>query len=215
MIQAPIMDKLGGSVRVRNELTQALEDGREVTAKIRWKVSENEESQDRWIFFTPLIGRKGEIGVWMAILEDDIPEAVVRVQHTKSVKPSFASTSPIPEDQEPESAESTIRDMVPVHHTSQVPGFRQELARHESTTSVTSFARSSPSLDFDQRSKAPSVSGMTIDTILSDGDGEYLSLEERLRRKRERDTSMMLENPGFSIRKTYKSFSPDTFINSD
>ncbi|MCJ1479718.1 hypothetical protein MMC13_008404 [Lambiella insularis] len=214
MIQAPIMDKLGGSIRVRNELTQALEDGREVTAKIRWKTNENEESQDRWIFFTPLIGRKGEIGVWMAILEDDIPEAVEMVQHSRLAKPNFTSTSPIPE--EVDSGKPTNHDtVVPVHHTHQIPGYRQHLARNESTTSAVSLGRRSPSLDFDQRSKAPSISGTTIDTLLSDGNGDYLSLEERLRRKRERDTSMMLEHPGMPLRKTYKSFSPDTFVNSD
>ncbi|MCJ1392613.1 hypothetical protein MMC18_005483 [Xylographa bjoerkii] len=214
MVQAPIMDKLGGSARVRHELSQALEDGREVTAKVRWKMNEQEESQDRWIFFTPLIGKKGEIGVWMAILEDDIPDAMERVQQTKSSRPKFGTTSPIPE--EDDVAEPIGHEMVPLHHTVQTPGYREQLARAGSSASVVSTTSPrSPSLEFDQRSKAPSISGMTIDTVLSDGDGEFLTLDERLRRKRERDMHMMLENPGIPLRKTYKSLSPDTFINAE
>jgi len=213
MVQAPIMDKLGGSARVRHELSQALEDGREVTAKVRWKTNAQEESQDRWIFFTPLIGKKGEIGVWMAILEDDIPDAMERVQQTRSSRPNFGTTSPIPEEDDVEG--TTGHEMVPLHHTIQTPGFREQLARAGSNASAVSTSPRSPSLEFDQRSKAPSISGMTIDTVLSDGDGEFLTLEERLRRKRERDMHMMLENPGIPIRKTYKSLSPDTFINAD
>ncbi|MCJ1400349.1 hypothetical protein MMC11_003554 [Xylographa trunciseda] len=214
MVQAPIMDKLGGSARVRHELSQALEDGREVTAKVRWKANPQEESQDRWIFFTPLIGKKGEIGVWMAILEDDIPDAMERVQQTRSSRPNFGTTSPIPE--EDDVAEPTGQEMVPLHHTVQIPGYREQLARAGSSVSaVSTTSPRSPSLEFDQRSKAPSISGMTIDTILSDVDGEFLTLDERLRRKRERDMHMMLENPGIPLRKTYKSLSPDTFINAD
>ncbi|MCJ1378672.1 hypothetical protein MMC17_001771 [Xylographa soralifera] len=213
MVQAPIMDKLGGSARVRHELSQALEDGREVTAKVRWKTNEQEESQDRWIFFTPLIGKKGEIGVWMAILEDDIPDAMERVQQTKSIRRNFGTTSPIPEEHD--AAEPTGNEMVPSHQTTHIPVQREQLARAGSTASAVSTSPRSPSLEFDRKSKAPSISGMTIDTILSDGDGEFLTLDERLRRKRERDMHMMLENPGIPTRKTYKSLSPDTFINAE
>ncbi|MCJ1282171.1 hypothetical protein MMC26_001494 [Xylographa opegraphella] len=214
MVQAPIMDKLGGSARVRHELSQALEDGREVTAKVRWKANEHEESQDRWIFFTPLIGKKGEIGVWMAILEDDIPDAMERVQQTKSTRRNFGTTSPIPEEHDLE--EPIGNEMVPAHQNIPVPGPRDQLARTGSTASaVSTTSPRSPSLEFDRKSKAPSISGMTIDTILSEGDGEFVTLEERLRRKRERDMHMMLENPGIPLRKTYKSLSPDTFINTD
>ena len=214
MVQAPVMDKLGGSARVRHELSQALEDGREVTAKVRWKTNEQEESQDRWIFFTPLIGKKGEIGVWMAILEDDIPEAMERVQQTKSTRRNFGTTSPIPEEYDVE--EPMGNEIVPLHQTHQLPLHREQLARAGSAASaVSTTSPRSPSLEFDRKSKAPSISGMTIDTILSDGDGEFLTLDERLRRKRERDMHMMLENPGIPLRKTYKSLSPDTFINAE
>ena len=213
MVQAPVMDKLGGSVRVRHELSQALEDGREVTAKVRWQANEQEESRDRWIFFTPLVGKKGEIGVWMAILEDDIPEAMERVQQTKSGRPNFGTTSPIPEEDDNE--ELTGQEMVPLHHTVHVSGYRGQLARAGSNASAVSTNPRSPSLEFDQRSKAPSISGMTIDTIVSEGDAELLSLDERLRRKRERDMHMMLDHPGMPLRRTYKSLSPDTFINAD
>ncbi|MCJ1408433.1 hypothetical protein MMC19_002508 [Ptychographa xylographoides] len=207
VVQTPIMDRLGGSARVRYELGQALEEGREVTAKVRWKANEVEEGVDRWIFFTPLVGRKGEIGVWMAILEDDIPETMERTQQARTVKPNYGTTSPIPE--EPEQEEPATRDVVLLHHT-QPRGYRHSLDRN---LSMTSQENHSPPLERVQRSREPSISGKTINSILSDNDNEYSSLEDRLRRKRERDMGMMLDQPGMALRKTYKSFAPDSFIN--
>lgn len=65
------MDKIGGSSRVRDELTSAFADGRGVTAKVRWLSGGDAEGRSRWIHCTPLIGISGQIGVWMVVLVDD------------------------------------------------------------------------------------------------------------------------------------------------
>lgn len=68
------MNKIGGSNRVRDELTAALAEGRGVTAKVRWVSRSNEEGRNRWIHCTPLLGSNGQIGVWMVVLVDDDTE---------------------------------------------------------------------------------------------------------------------------------------------
>lgn len=65
------MQKIGGSDRVRSELTQALADGRGVTAKVKWVSKVDLEGRNRWIHCTPLIGSNGAIGVWMVVIVDD------------------------------------------------------------------------------------------------------------------------------------------------
>lgn len=71
ILQSPFMAKIGGSNRVREELTQALADGRGVTAKVRWVTKDDLEGRPRWIHCTPLIGSNGAIGVWMIVIVDD------------------------------------------------------------------------------------------------------------------------------------------------
>ena len=68
------MDKVGGSSRVRDELSAALAEGRGVTAKIRWLSRVDEDGRNRWIHCTPLIGSNGQIGVWMVVLVDEDEE---------------------------------------------------------------------------------------------------------------------------------------------
>lgn len=70
ILQSPFLNKIGGSLRVRDELSQALADGRGVTAKVRW-ISGNTEGRSRWIHCTPLLGSNGAIGVWMVLVIDD------------------------------------------------------------------------------------------------------------------------------------------------
>ena len=65
------MSKIGGSNRVRDELTAALAEGRGVTAKVRWITKLDEEGRNKWIHCTPLVGSRGEIGVWMVVIVDD------------------------------------------------------------------------------------------------------------------------------------------------
>ena len=85
--QSPFLSRIGGSTRIRNELTQAFSEGRGVTAKIRWLThprpdadsphpSDNynygdEEGRTRWIHCTPLLGHTGSVGVWMVVLVDE------------------------------------------------------------------------------------------------------------------------------------------------
>ncbi|KAL8842437.1 MAG: hypothetical protein Q9170_000565 [Blastenia crenularia] len=71
ILQSPFMNKIGGSSRVRDELTSALAEGRGVTAKVRWVTKADEDGRNRWIHCTPLIGSNGQIGVWMVVLVDD------------------------------------------------------------------------------------------------------------------------------------------------
>ena len=68
------MTKIGGSPRVRDELTSALAEGRGVTAKVRWISKADEEGRNRWIHCTPLLGSNGQIGVWMVVLIEDDQE---------------------------------------------------------------------------------------------------------------------------------------------
>ena len=49
ILQSPFMNKIGGSPRVREELTQALADGRGVTAKVRWVSKSDMDGRNRWI----------------------------------------------------------------------------------------------------------------------------------------------------------------------
>ncbi|RKF83415.1 putative white collar protein [Golovinomyces cichoracearum] len=71
ILQSPLMSKIGGSERVREELVRAFADGHGVTAKVKWVSKSNPEGRNRWIHCTPLIGTNGAIGVWMVIIVDD------------------------------------------------------------------------------------------------------------------------------------------------
>lgn len=71
ILQSPFLNKIGGSNRVREELTAALADGRGVTAKVRWVSKNDEEGRNKWIHCTPLLGINGQIGVWMVVIIDD------------------------------------------------------------------------------------------------------------------------------------------------
>ncbi|TVY34183.1 Phototropin [Lachnellula subtilissima] len=71
ILQSPFMARIGGSNRVRDELTQAFADGRGVTAKVRWVTKQDNEGRNRWIHCTPLQGSNGSIGVWMVVIVDE------------------------------------------------------------------------------------------------------------------------------------------------
>ena len=78
-MQSHFLDRIGGSVRVRESVRDALSDGsRGVTAKVRWLPHavpdlENsyEEGRPRWIHCTPLLGASGGVGIWMVVLVDE------------------------------------------------------------------------------------------------------------------------------------------------
>ena len=87
ILQSPFMNKIGGSTRVRSELTTALAEGRGVTAKVRWISRADEEGRNRWIHCTPLLGSNGQIGVWMVVLVDDDDETARRWRQAPPVDP--------------------------------------------------------------------------------------------------------------------------------
>lgn len=87
ILQSPFMNKIGGSVRVQEELTTALAEGRGVTAKVRWVSKSDEDGRNRWIHCTPLLGSNGQIGVWMVVLVDDDQELSRRWKQAPPVGP--------------------------------------------------------------------------------------------------------------------------------
>ena len=89
ILQSPFMQKIGGSQRVRDELTQALADGRGVTAKLRWISKQDIAGRSRWFHCTPLIGHNGEIGVWMIVLVDEDDSAPRLYREPPPVDPKF------------------------------------------------------------------------------------------------------------------------------
>lgn len=93
------MNKIGGSARVRDELTAAMAEGRGVTAKVRWVSRTDEEGRNRWIHCTPLLGSNGQIGVWMIVLVDDEKELSRRWKQAPPVNPSLGR-APRPEADE-------------------------------------------------------------------------------------------------------------------
>ncbi|KAI9718186.1 MAG: hypothetical protein M1828_006818 [Chrysothrix sp. TS-e1954] len=71
ILQSPFMNRIGSSERVRDELVNALTEGRGVTAKVKWVSKNEDEGRNRWIHCTPLLQHNGSIGVWMIVLVDD------------------------------------------------------------------------------------------------------------------------------------------------
>ena len=72
VLQSPFMNKIGGSNRVREELTAAFAEGRGVTAKVRWVTKADDEGRNKWIHCTPLLGSNGQIGVWMVVIVNEM-----------------------------------------------------------------------------------------------------------------------------------------------
>lgn len=101
MLQSSFMDRVGGSGRTREQVQQALSEGRGVTAKIRWISSPRrnaEYSRPRWIHATPLIGRNGSVGVWMIVIVDEEEADVVKNsvrQHVSVKQRRFGLAAPL------------------------------------------------------------------------------------------------------------------------
>ena len=104
ILQQPLMKSIGGSSRVRQDLSHALEMGRKVTAKVQW-ISAESKSNTRWIHCTPLLGVNDSVGVWMVILVDAEPDEDARkdreaakseVRH--KTKGDSCTSDPIPWD---------------------------------------------------------------------------------------------------------------------
>ena len=86
------MKKIGGSPRVREELTQALAEGRGVTARVRWLSKADEDGRNRWIHCTPLLGSNQQIGVWMVVIVDEEKEHNRRYREAPPVNPNLRRT---------------------------------------------------------------------------------------------------------------------------
>jgi hypothetical protein len=80
MLQSPFLNRIGGSIRVRDELTAALASERGVTAKVRWISGRaaDAEGAPRWVHCTPLLGQNGRVGVWMVVIVDEAGYEPVR-----------------------------------------------------------------------------------------------------------------------------------------
>ncbi|KAI9706208.1 MAG: hypothetical protein M1820_004969 [Bogoriella megaspora] len=100
ILQSPFLSRIGGSARVRDELTAALASGRGVTAKVRWIARPSTHSEydyddapqgrSRWIHCTPLIGHNGQVGVWMIVLVDDDKEEERKERRWRTAPPVAA-----------------------------------------------------------------------------------------------------------------------------
>ncbi|KAI4237266.1 MAG: hypothetical protein LQ349_001983 [Xanthoria aureola] len=99
ILQSPLMDQIGGSPRVRDDLYHALEAGQKVTAKVQWLSQASEDGAGRWIHCTPLISASGLIGVWMVILVDDDDDLQVPQQEPQPE--SLPTTMEMSDDPEP------------------------------------------------------------------------------------------------------------------
>ncbi|EPS37836.1 hypothetical protein H072_8444 [Dactylellina haptotyla CBS 200.50] len=99
ILQSPLMSKIGGTDRVREELESALNNGRGITVKVRWLSKAEEQNpkkteflgRERWLHCTPLFGPNSAVGVWMIVIVDD--ETTVDI----SVPPPSSSSSSGPE----------------------------------------------------------------------------------------------------------------------
>lgn len=102
ILQSPFMNKIGGSQRVRDDLTQALADGRGVTARVRWVSKTDTDGYSRWIHCTPLLGGNGTIGVWMIIIVDEEAQqaASKRFKQAPAIDPKYGRSVPFTETKE-------------------------------------------------------------------------------------------------------------------
>ena len=239
-IQARLLDKLAVSGRTRFELTQALEEGREVTAKVGWRPAPDAPALTRWIVFTPLVGRRGAVGVWMVILEDHVPEGAARrpnaaANRARVREPARAAGPETLVEEQEEDAEGDFDDelpapTVPAPLGPAIPprsGSRHGAKISWSGPEVPPGLRS-PTLDWVHAREDAALYGAGGEAARAEGQerdgGAYVSLEERLRRKREREGMLVgsgaagagIGRAGTSmpVRRTYKSLSPDTFINT-
>lgn len=242
LVQSPIMDKIGGSMRVRDELLQALAAGRGVTARIRWISRADEEGRRRWIHFTPLLRKDGQIGVWVVILVDeeemqttagDDPNPDGQTD-SERIFPSVASPIPL------RNAEHIPQPVGPVTVTPPIITSRDHRAKisWSGPEIVPELRRASlhwvPDIQVEKplddtisvmtmdsgitaMTGTTGYSGMSGDTV--DDEVTFESLEERLRKKRARDARRIGAGLGeeglLAGRRTYKSLSPYSFLEAE
>ncbi|KAJ5084074.1 PAS-associated C-terminal [Penicillium alfredii] len=77
MLQSSFLSRIGSSTAVKDELSQAMMEGRSVTARIKWVTRFNTDGRNRWVHCTPLIASNGQVGVWMVVIVDDHEEQFI------------------------------------------------------------------------------------------------------------------------------------------
>ncbi|EME84308.1 uncharacterized protein MYCFIDRAFT_115868, partial [Pseudocercospora fijiensis CIRAD86] len=72
ILQSPFLNRIGGSTRMRADLQNAFQDGKAVTARVKWLAVPNANGEGvgttRWVHCTPLSHVSGGIGLWMVVL---------------------------------------------------------------------------------------------------------------------------------------------------
>lgn len=245
LVQSPVMDKIGGSMRVRDDLIQALAAGRGVTARIRWISRVDEKGRRRWIHFTPLLRKDGQIGVWVVLLVDDEESQTTATNgtnmdnqsETEWTFPSVASAIPVSKSERSPQQAGPVTVTPPIiishEHRPKISWSGPEVAPELRRASL----NWAPPKQF-EKPMDDTVSFMTIDSgmtaltamtgmtghsglsaEIADEDVTFESLEERLRRKRARDARRMgagVGDDGLMVgRRTYKSLSPYSFLEGE
>ncbi len=242
LVQSPIMDKIGGSMRVRDELIQGLAAGRGVTARIRWISRADEEGRRRWIHFTPLLRKDGQIGVWVVLLIDD-EEAQTNATDDANVDIQSENERAIPPVASPirlKKPDSSPQRVSPVPIGNPIIISNEHRAKISWSGPEVAPELRRPTLQWvpEKRFEKPTddtISIMTIDSGMTamtgltgysgisagsaDGEMTFESLEERLRKKRVRDARRMGATTGedglLVGKRTYKSLSPYSFLEGE
>lgn len=195
---------------MREELTQALAQGRSVTATVRWITKPGDRGHNRWIAFTPLIGGHKQIGVWIAILVDDELDNENRPRQAPPVKFRVVPENRIPIPKKP------VPEAMPI--IPPVTEREADIFRDKPTVALDKPLPSPKelpaSLSATSGSDKSSANTAAVATLAQEIDPAYETLEERLRKKRERDAARLLEQPGVPVKPTYKSLSPYAFMNN-
>lgn len=94
MLQAKLLDRIGGPESVRAGLVDAFMQGTSVTAKITW-LTAGSDSLDhgkvRWIHCTPLLGSDERVGVWMVVMVENELITGGLNRHSQVISPAVDS----------------------------------------------------------------------------------------------------------------------------
>ena len=208
---------------MREELTQALAQGRSVTAKVRWVMKPGDRGRNRWIAFTPLVGSHNQIGVWIAILVDEESEGEQRQAPPVKFRAPPKKAAPLPRKQSslaPESDRATDAKAVDarVDARAEARADARVEARVDTRPLDASWGKPMelPERPASSRMGSPPASLHPSNTsVVPDTEEVYETLEVRLRKKRERDAARLLEKGSVVVKPTYKSLSPYAFMNND
>lgn len=201
------MNRIGGSARVRDELTQALAEGRGVTAKVRWMSRPDDDGRNRWIHCTPLMGSNGQIGVWMLVIVDDEQEDLKRSRQAP----------PVPSNMQNAHAMSDVPGSAITSQTAWPPKSDAQMTTTSGWGEPNGIPerRTNPS---DWTLAALRREGPNDSTDVDEEENEgYQTLEERLATRRRLEAERMYDQPGSAtpLRRTYKSLSPYPFSLDD